>query len=280
MSDYFDIYGTPIKYSSIKEFRIVQREYIYRPSYVETVFTEQKFMIKSTYTKYVFEKMIPYAAIMDESDRRGVFGGIKAGAFKEAVGKEILGDIRETVGEKFNVKAIKAKKYKCINQAGRILTTYLDEIPALVMRTDGKFTDVSKDDAMYTMLGESIMPAINMIHALVIQADQQYIFYGNGIQIENIQAEYERLKFELDQYNSEKKNQKKLFGKSKTEGIEEKPVKEIPAFPKLSLPTFKKSGKEVGTKEQEIIEVKKMLEAGSISEEESKERIQQIIDSI
>ena len=280
MSDYFDIYGTPIKYSSIKEFRIVQREYIYRPSYVETVFTEQKFMIKSTYTKYVFEKMIPYAAIMDESDRRGVFCGIKAGAFKEAVGKEILGDIRETVGEKFNVKAIKAKKYKCINQAGRIFTTYLDEIPALVMRTDGKFTDVSKDDAMHTMLDESIMPAINMIHALVIQADQQYIFYGNGIQIENIQAEYERLKFELDQYNSEKKNQKKLFGKPKAEGIEEKPVKEIPAFPKLSLPNFKKSSKEVGTKEQEIIEVKKMLEAGSISEEESKERIQQIIDSM
>lgn len=278
MKDYFEIYGTPIKYANIKEFRIVQKEYIYRPSYIETVCTEQKFMFKATYTTYTFKEMIPFAAIMDESDRRGVLNGIKAGAFKEAIGKEILGDIRETVGEKFNVKAIKTKRYKCINSAGRIFSTYLDEIPALVVRTDGRFTDISKDDATYSMLGESIMPAINMIHALIIQAEQPYIFYGNGVQLDDIHAEYERLKFEIDEYNQQKKTQKKLFSKPSNEGIEEKQQKEFLPFPKITLPSFKKDQNK--TTEQEIIAVKKMLEEGVITEEECKEKIQQIIDSI
>lgn len=280
MNDYFDIYGTPIKYSSIKEFRIVQREYIYRPVYVESIVTEQKFMKKSTYSKYDFLEMRAYAAIVDESDRRGVFGNIKTNTFGESVGKELLGDIRETVGEKFNVKAIKAKKYKCIMQSGRVVTTYLDDVPALIVRTDGRVTDVTKEDAAYLMLGESIMPAINTIHALLIQADQQYIFYGNGVQIENIQAEYERLKFEYEQYNLEKKSSKKLFGQSKTDILEKKPIKELANFPKLGIPSFKKASEiEVG-KEQEIGTAKRLLEEGAISEEDYKERIQQIIDSI
>lgn len=280
MNDYFDIYGPPIKYASIKEFRIVQREYIYRPVYVESIITEQKFMKKSTYSKYVFEKMMPYAAILDESDRRGVFSGIKANSFGESVGKELLGDIRETVGDKLNIKAIKAKKYKCTNQSGRIFSVYLDEVPALVMSADGKFTDVMKDDPLYQLIGDSTMPAINIIHALVIHADQNYTFYGNGIQIDDIQQEYHRLQRELDQYNQEKKGPKRLLGKAKIEGIEDNSPKEIPVFPKISIPTFKRSAKNESTKEYEIAEIKKLFENGSISEEECKERIQEVIDSI
>jgi len=35
MSDYFEIFGTLIKMNDIKDFRIVQKEYIYRPTYIE-----------------------------------------------------------------------------------------------------------------------------------------------------------------------------------------------------------------------------------------------------
>lgn len=280
MKDYFDIFGTPIKYSSIKEFRIVQKEYIYRPAYVETVVTEQKFMKKSTYTKYVFEKMMPYAAILDENDRRGVFGSIKTNSFGESIGKEILGDIRETVGDKFNIKAIKGKKYKCTNQTGRVFSVYLDEIPALVMSAEGKFTDVTTDDPMYLMIGESIMPAINIIPALVIKADQVYTFYGNGIQFDDIQKEYQRLQFELSQYNEDKKEQKKIFSKGKKESIEATVNKEINMLPKLSLPSFKKEDKKLGNTERDLSEIKKMYEEGIISEEQYKQKVQEIIDSI
>lgn len=36
MADYFDIYGTHIPISSIKDFRIIDVEFIYRPVYRET----------------------------------------------------------------------------------------------------------------------------------------------------------------------------------------------------------------------------------------------------
>lgn len=254
MKDYFDIYGTPIKYATIKEFRIVQREYIYRPSYIETVITEQKFMKKNTYTKYVFDKMIPYAAIIDESDRRGVFGNIKSDTFGESIGKEILGDIRETVGDKFNIKAIKGKKYRCTNQSGRVFSVYLDEIPVLIMSAEGKFTDVNKDDLLFYSLGDSATPAINMVHALMIRADQTYIFYGNGIQIENIQAEYQRLQHELDLYNQSNKGPKKFLGMKKAEQIEDNKRKELPNFLKLSIPSLKCPEKVDVNKESDINE--------------------------
>lgn len=280
MKDYFDIYGTPIKYSSIKEFRIVQKEYIYRPVYEEMVVTEQKFLKVNTYKKYEFRKMQPYAAILDENDRRGVFGNIKANSFGESIGKEILGDIRETVGDKFNIKAIKGKKYKCTNETERIFNVYLDEVPVMIVNREGKFTDVTKENPIYQMLDDTITPAINIIPALVIKADQVYTFYGSGIQFDDIQVEYQRLQFELSQYNEDKKEQKKLFSKGKKEGIEESVNKEINMLPKLSLPSFKKEDKKLGSTERDLVEIKKMYEEGIISEEQYKQKVQEIIDSI
>lgn len=283
MNDYFDIYGTPIKFSSIKEFRIVQKEYIYRPVFMETVVNEQKLLKTTTYKKYVFHEMRPYAAILDENDRRGVFSNIKASTFKESIGKEILGDIRETVGDKFNIKAIKGKKYKCTNETGRVFSVYLDEIPALFVSVEGKFVDVTTDNPMYWELGETILPAINLVHALVIKADQVYTFYGNGIQVENIYEEYKRLQYELSLYNHEKKEQKKLFSKGKTEALESKgheTSKEIKSLPKISLPNFKCVDKTAQNTENEIAEIKKLYLDGNITAEEYNEKIQKIIDSI
>lgn len=81
----------------------------------------------------------------------------------------------------------RSKKYWCQNQTGRIFQTYIEDIPALLVRNDGKFSDVHKNDELYPQLGEPIAPAINTMHALVIKADEDYIFYGNGIQVDNIQ---------------------------------------------------------------------------------------------
>ena len=41
MMEYFDIFGTPIPLGEIKDFRIVQREYIYRPVYEEYTMVEK-----------------------------------------------------------------------------------------------------------------------------------------------------------------------------------------------------------------------------------------------
>lgn len=284
MNEYFTILGKRIKFSDIKDFQIAKREYIYRPSFVEKVYQEKKFLKTETHTVYAFNKMVPYAAIIDETDRRGVLGAIKAGNYKESVGKELLGDIRETIGDKFNVKAIKGKKYRCLNDSDREFMIYLDEVPFLVMHLDGRIADVfPSDTALYSYLRGNSGPAVNTVYALQISTkEKNYIFWGNEIQVtdEQLQYEFQRLTEELELYKNETKTQKKLFGRSKTESIAAKTTKELPTFPKLSLPSFKKGEKSKTSKEQQITEIKNLYANGEISAEEYQERLQEIIDAI
>ncbi len=203
MVDYFEICGTPIKLSDIKSYRIVQREYIYRPTYVEN---EKTFLSRNR--KYSFFKMQPYAAIVDENKKHSSLDQYKAKDFKESLGKDLVEGVITTIGDKFHIKAINSKKYVCVNQAGRRFTTYLEDVPALLMRLDGKASDIHKNDQLFPLLGEPIAPAINIVSALQIIAKETYIFYGNDIQLNDIKSEYERLKFQLNEYNKENESKK------------------------------------------------------------------------
>ena len=157
----------------------------------------------------MFWRMQPYVAILDEKGHVSSVAEYKAKDFKESVGKDLVEGAVTAVADKFNIKALKYKKYVCVNQAGRTFTTYLEDIPALLMSAEGKASDVCKNDALYSMLGEPIAPAINIVHALLVNTkDKSYIFYGNGIQIEDIGAEYERLKLAISEYRSKGKNEK------------------------------------------------------------------------
>lgn len=198
MLEYFDIFGTPIPFSEIKDFRVLQREYIFRPKYEEVIQTE-KSLFRTSVTKRCFRYvgMEPYAAIIDESDRRWIFSGK---SYKEHIGAELLNDVRETVGEKFKLKAIKGKRYHCMNQTGRKFQIYLDEVPVLIRMSDGRPVEVNKDTALFAELGEAVLPAINIVPVLLIQAKENYLFWGNGIQIADIESEYRRLIYEITEY--------------------------------------------------------------------------------
>ena len=57
-------------------------------------------------------------------------------------------------------------------------------------------------------------PVIQFVEVLLIVADRPYAFWGNGIQINDIHAEYDRLKREMEEYKNryndrdQKQNQK------------------------------------------------------------------------
>lgn len=261
MNEYFEIFGTLIKHSEIKDFRIIQREYIYRPTYKEA-----KGLLKIK--KYTFAGMQPYAAIIDEKGRKGSVSSFKAGTLKDAAKKDLFEDVRTTIGDKFNIKAIRSKKYVCENQTGRVFTTYLEDVPALVGREDGKFSDVKKNDELYPLLGETIAPAINIVPALWIKANQEYIFYGNGIQIDNIEEAFNRLKIEMESYNAEKEKKKPgLLGKfSKPQAI--------------SLPKKKQAMIEEKTSTNDIAKLKQALADNVITQEEYDEKLAKIIEDI
>lgn len=264
MSDYFDIFGTLIKFEDIKKFRIVQREYIYRPAYAES---EKSILNTLSGRKFVFCGMQPYAAIIDEKGNKSSLSSYKAKDFKESVGKDVFEDVRSAIGDKFNVKSIKSKKYTCVNQTGRIFTTYLEDIPAQLGRRDGKFSDVRKNDELYPLLGEPIAPAINIVPALTIIADEDYTFYGNGIQLQDVSQEYERLKYEYGAYLEARKDSKSQLSLSDK-------------FAKIKLPGKKQAAIEDKGTGSEIAKLKQALSDGIITQEEYEKKLVAIIDKV
>ena len=208
MEEYIYINGTEIKICDIKEFALVQREYIYRPAYVEG----EKSIKNSLFgKKYHFVEMQPYAAIFDENKKDLAISQYNAKDFKESIGKDFFEGILTKVGEKFDLKTIRSKKYKCVNQAGRVFSVYLEDVPAQLKKADGNICDVKKNDPLYFSLGEPIAPSVRFVKTLVVRTKQQkFVFYGEGIQIEKIEDEYEKLKDAVVKYRECKKTSEKL----------------------------------------------------------------------
>ena len=240
MQEFFDIFGTPIHFSKITSFRVVQREYIYRPTYREVIIPGRLF--QSERIAYQFVSMQPYAAIIaGGGSRDSSLSKYNPIGFAQAAGKDFLDGAITAVGEKLRFKGFRSQKYRCVNQTGREFTIYLEDVPALLARSDGKISDVHKNDEMYELLGEPIAPAINIIPALLIKTkEEDFIFYGNGIQLKDIGKEYERLKYEISMYQEQKK-------------IAAKAGKRI-ALPKFQFELPKGKRKEIVVKEDTIEE--------------------------
>ena len=237
MAEYFEIYGTHIPISQIKDFRVIDVEFVFRPVYQEA----KKSMLNAlSNKKFEFVQMQPFAAIIGQQGHKSELVEYKAKDFKEALGKDISGAVIYTIADKLKLKAFKHQKYHCINLAGRAFTTYLDDIPASVAWNDGRIAEVYKEDPLYASLGGIAMPGIQYVPALIIKANDTFCFYGNGIQLADAEFEYERLKVELDEYRSGQTKGLK-FGKTEKLGL--------PQMPKLRLPT-----KQTELKKTEAIE--------------------------
>ncbi len=199
----FDIYGTHIPYCDIKDYKIVQREYIYRPSYREKSSPFGKIFSKG---EYEFDRMLPYAAILtkEDSDYKLAVKNVNVTTVKSAILKDIAVGALSAFRDKMN-----RKRFHCKNVAGRCFTTFLDDIPTVIIRNDGKISDVYKNDSLYPLLGEPIAPTIMIVPAMSIETkNEQYLFFGNRIQLNDVESEYIRLRNEMEFFkenNSQKK---------------------------------------------------------------------------
>lgn len=267
MAEYFDIYGTPISFSTIKDFRIIQQEYIYRPIYTVTI--EKGILgFSKGGKKYTFHHMEPYAAIVSERGFSSATEKYKTKTFFESVGKDLVGAVGIAT-DRVRSKTIR-KKYTLRNSAGRVFSCYLDEIPILVMdEATGKATDLYRHDPEYLQLVDNPVPAINIIHALKIVSDkEEYIFYGNGIQLEDVGKEYERLKAAMEEYKVQKKGAGTKIGSPKS-GV---------SLPKISIPLLGKKSKE--SSEQVLTDLKKQFVAGELSEEQYRAAVDEVLEKL
>ena len=174
MNEFYEVCGVQIRLKDIKGYRVELCEYIYRPVYEQS---------RSVLGRQIFQfiQMIPYVAVLGES------GHVASGAVYK-------------VANALNIKALRSKKYRCRKLTGSEFDLYMDDVPVLVLRDDGGESDVYIHDEMYRRIAEPASPIIETVPALVIQAKRdKYTFYGNGIQLEDVQAEYEKLKGLLEQ---------------------------------------------------------------------------------
>ncbi len=231
MTKYFEISGTRIDILTITDFRTIQVEFIYRP-----VFQESKKSLMSAIVgkRYEFAYMEPYAAIIGQQGQKSELGEYKTKTFKEALGKDISGAVIYTIADKLKIKALKHKKYQCVNLAGRAFTSYLDDIPAKMIWADGRIAEVFKEDELYTQLNKITTPGIEYITALVIKANEVFCFYGNGIQIIDAACEFDRLIREQEAYLQEKAQKKTMLLEKKTQTL----------FSAFHLPSKKNESKE------------------------------------
>lgn len=238
MAEYFDICGTHIPMASIKDFRTIKVEFVFRPVFRES---KKSMMAALSGKKYEFAYMEPYAAIIGQQGHKSELGEYKAKDFKEALGKDISGAVIYTIADALKLKAFKRQKYQCVNLAGRAFTTYLDDVPAKMMWADGRIAEVYKEDKLYTVLNEITTPGVEYISALIIKANEVFSFYGDGVQIADANGEYERLKQEQAEYALEK-SRKKLGAKEKIA---------LPTIPKFHLPGKASVQKSIESNENE-----------------------------
>lgn len=110
----------------------------------------------------------------------------------------------------------------------------------MLIWNDGRVAEVYKEDPLYATISGSSTPGIQYVPTLIVKANENYCFYGNGVQIDDVVVEYERLKMESDNYVLEMKEHKKIGLKSKIA---------LPQIPKLQI-----QFKTTGSTEEEIDE--------------------------
>ena len=205
MNSYFDICGTHIPMESIRDFRVIKVEFVYRP-----VFRECSKTLASAFSskKYEFACMEPYAAVIGQQGQKSALGEYKPKTFKEALGKDISGAVIYTIADALKLKAFKRPKYQFESISGRAFTAYLDDIPAKMIWANGRAAEVYKEDKLHAQLNEITNPGINYINTLVIKAHEKFCFYGNSIQIADANHEFERLTQEMESYAQSKRANK------------------------------------------------------------------------
>lgn len=220
MKEEFEIYGTHIPFSSIKDYRVVQREYIYRPHFREK---QSSFMNFLSNQKYEFVEMVPYAAILSENEYIAAIKNNNNGSIvrdeynknpAEIVADVCMAPVNFVKDVTFNAFSSlfnnlpfgnqQSNKYYCLNLSGRVFETTIEDVPIIVSTINGQVLDVSKDDQLYTQLGNSGKPFINDVTAFIIEANKKYLFFGDGIQLDDANSEYARLRNEFEEYKRAK----------------------------------------------------------------------------
>ena len=198
MGQIYYMCGKSIKVSEVKNLYLTNREYIYRPAYICNGDTLKNRLKSKVYS---FDSMEPYAAIVGEQEQKSILDSVKTHSIKGAIITEAVQYAANAVSDYIDLGLINnltnRKKLLGINRAGREIEIETNKIPYLIKNLDGTTQEVLKN-AISMYIRDLKTPAIKFVQCMVVEAGENYCFYGSGIDVEDIESEYNRLKIEIE----------------------------------------------------------------------------------
>lgn len=227
MGQFYYLCGKSIKVSEVKNLYLTNSEYIYRPVYIFNGDTMKNRLISRVYS---FDSMEPYAAIVGEQEQNSVLDSIKMHSIKGAITSEAVKYAANAVSNYIDLGFINnltnRKKLLGINRAGREIQIETNKIPYLIKNLDGTIQEVLKND-MSTYIRDLKTPAIQLVQCMVVEAGENYYFYGSGIDVEDIESEYNRLKTEIEAEQLSVKSEDILLSEKEPLEIRIKKIKNL-----------------------------------------------------
>ena len=227
MGQFYYLCGKSIKVSEVKNLYLTSREYIYRPVYICNGDTMKNRLISKVYS---FDSMEPYAAIVGEQEQNSLLDSIKTHSIKGVITSEAVKYAANAVSNYIDLGFVNnltnRKKLLGINRAGREIQIETNKIPYLIKSLDGTTQEVLKN-AISTYIRDLKTPAIQLAQCMVVEAGENYCFYGSGIDAEDIESEYNTLKTEIETEKSSVNNEDILLSNKEPLEIRIKKIKSL-----------------------------------------------------
>lgn len=224
MGQLINLCGKAIHLEDVITFNMDYRRYMFIPCFREVrgIETTKSFWGKetnNTYTRYEFYKQIPYGVVLGDKESPWPGDSFAYKTTGEIIALDLFKRATKSAGDAIHLASRALKIDTSINQKMRILLDggqvkecRYDELPAKLICSDGREMDVYKNSPAYDQLGENITPNEKRVPVLEVYVakNKKYIFFGDGINVDNVEEPYQALLTAYNILHADKKTQKKL----------------------------------------------------------------------
>lgn len=257
--------GKAVRLEDIIGFAMDRKNYVYIPCFREIteVSTTRSLFGKernSYVSRFEFYKHIPYGVVLGEKEVPCPGESYAYKTVGEIIGMDLFKSVKKAAGDAAHLAARALKIDTSINRKLRILVDgrdlkecRFDELPARLIYQDGRKVDVYKDSELYYQLGKNITPYEEPVPILEVQVskNKKLIFFGDGIDVDNVNEPYQALLTAYNLLHAEKKEKKKLS----TPKIN---------LPRIGIDSIKLQSpfviKRAGTKDSETVELEQPVQ--------------------
>ena len=226
-----NICGMQIPLSEIRDYKLIKKDFIFRPAYIEIPRLSLGWLVSPT--PYKFDKMVPYAQLITENEYKniisnnntpnirqaivsnipsGIIGLLSKGSAVSDLASGVVSGVVDSVSNKFSTS--KKDVYYCLSLSGRPFTTKLKDVHPMLTYSNGSVTDVDKKDAIFRQLTGITKASVSTVDVLlIVTTGGSYLFYGSGIQLDDVNPAYSFLcqNIPLQNFNGFGYNQPQRF---------------------------------------------------------------------